>query len=61
MQNQQEFYNTSNTPEETPAPLNERQSHTDPREQPQSQKSTYPSYEEGYSGLSEPDFWPHRG
>jgi len=61
MQNQQEFYDTSNTPEKTPEPINERQSNTDPREQPQSQESTYPSYAEGYSGLSEPDFWPHEG
>ncbi len=61
MQNQQEFYNTSNTPEETPASLNGRQINTDPREQPQSQEYTYPSYGEGYTGLSEPDFWPHEG
>ncbi len=61
MQNQQEFDHTSNTPEETPAPLTGRQSNTDPREQPPSPESTYPSYEEGYPGLSEPDFWPHEG
>jgi hypothetical protein len=53
MQHQQEFDHTSNTPEETPAPLGERQSNTDPREQPPSQESTYRSYEEGYTDLSE--------
>jgi hypothetical protein len=37
MQNQQEFYKQSNTPEETPTPFNERQTNTDPREQPQVQ------------------------
>jgi hypothetical protein len=61
MQNQQEFYNRSNTPEETPAPLNGRQSNTDPREQPQPQEYAYPSYEEGYTSLNEPDFWSHEG
>src|SRR6266700_3417437 len=61
MQNQQEFDHTSNTAEETPAPLNGRQSNTDPREQPQSQEYTYRSYEEGYTSLNEPDFWPHEG
>ena len=59
MQHQQEFDHTSNTPEETPAPLGERQSNTDPREQPPSQAYTYRSYEEGYTDLSERDFWPH--
>src|SRR5215469_15177584 len=61
MQNRQEFYHTSNTPEEAPAPLNGRQSNTDLREQPQSQEYTYRSYEEGYTDLSERDFWPHDG
>src|SRR5258706_7977966 len=69
MQHQQEFDRTSNTPEETPAPLGERQSNTDPREQPPSQESTYRSYEEGheqgyeqgYTGLDERDFWPRDG
>src|SRR5258707_10267139 len=61
MQNQQEFDHRSNTPEETPAPLNERQSNTDPREQPPSQEYTYRSYEEGYTDLSERDFWPREG
>ncbi len=61
MQNQQEFHDTFNTAEVTPAPLNGRQSNTDPREQPQSQEYTYPSYGEGYTGLSEPDFWSHEG
>ena len=61
MQNQQEFYNTSNTPEETPVPLNGRQSNTEPREQTPSQEYTYRSYEEGYTDLSERDFWPQEG
>src|SRR2546421_4741433 len=61
MQNQQEFYDTSNIPQETPAPPGGRQSNTDPREQPQSQEYTYRSYEEGYADLSERDFWPHEG
>src|SRR5437773_2389668 len=62
MQNQQEFDHLSNTPEETPAPRNERQSNTDPREQPPSQEYTYHSYEEGYTtDLSERDFWPREG
>ncbi len=58
MQSQQEFDHTSNTPEETPAPLNERQNNTDPREQPSSQEYRYRSYEEGYT---EQDFWPREG
>ncbi|MGB8347214.1 MAG: DUF4097 family beta strand repeat-containing protein [Ktedonobacteraceae bacterium] len=57
MQNQQEFDQTSNTPEETPAPTYERQSNTDPREQPPAQEYAPRSYEEGYSGLNERDFW----
>src|SRR6266480_4702704 len=61
MQNQQEFDHLSNAPEETPAPLNERQSNTDSREQPPSQEYTYRSYEEGYTDLSERDFWPYEG
>src|SRR5438876_5646725 len=62
MQNQQEFDHLSNTPEETPAPRNERQSNTGPREQPPSQEYTYHSYEEGYTtDLSERDFWPREG
>jgi len=61
MQHQQEFDQTSNTPEETPAPLGERQSNTDPREQPPSHESTYRSYEEGYTDQSERDFWPYEG
>jgi len=61
MQHQQEFDQTSNTPEETPAPLNERQSNTDPREQPPSYESTYRSYEEGYSDQRERDYWPFEG
>ena len=58
MQNQQEFDPMSNTPQETPAPPHERQSNTDPREQPPSQEYTYRPYEEGYTDLSERDFWP---
>jgi Putative adhesin len=61
MQNQQEFDHMSHTPEETSAPPNERQSNTDPREQPPSQEYTYRSYEEGYTDLSERDFWPYEG
>src|SRR5258707_8118987 len=61
MQNQQEFHDTFNTAEVTPAPLNGRQSNTDPREQPQSQEYTYPSYEEGYNGLRAPDYWQQEG
>ena len=61
MQNQQEFYDASNTPEETPVALNKPQSNTDPREQRQSQEYTYRPYEEGYTELSERDFWPHEG
>jgi DUF4097 and DUF4098 domain-containing protein YvlB len=61
MQHQQEFENTSNTPEETPAPLKERQINTDPREQPPSQESTYRSYEAGYTDQSERDYWPFEG
>jgi Putative adhesin len=61
MQHQQEFDQTSNTPEETPAPLGERQINTDPREQPPLQESTYRSYDEGYTDQSERDYWPFEG
>ena len=61
MQNQQEFDYTSNTPEETPAPTYERQSNTDPREQPPAQEYAARSYEEGYAGLNEQDFWSDKG
>jgi len=61
MQHQQEFDHTSNTPGETPAPLNERQVNTDPREQPPSHEFTYRPYEEGYADLSDRDFWPYEG
>jgi hypothetical protein len=61
MQHQQEFDHTSSTPEETPAPLKERQINTDPREQPSSHESTNRSYEEGYTDQSERDFWPYEG
>jgi Toastrack DUF4097 len=61
MQHRQEFDHTSNTPEETPAPLKERQISSDPREQPPSQESTYRSYAEGYTDQSERDYWPFEG
>jgi len=61
MQHQQEFERASNKPEETPAPLKERQINTDPREQPLSQESPYRSYEEGYTDQSEGDYWPFEG
>ncbi len=61
MQHQQEFDHSSNPPQETPAPLTERQINTDPREQPPSQEYTYHSYEEGYTDLRERDFWPLEG
>src|SRR6266480_4911005 len=61
MQHQQEFDHTFSTPEETPAPLKERQINTDPREQPPSHESTYRSYEEGYTDQSERDYWPFEG
>jgi len=61
MQHQQEFDHTSNTPEETPAPLKERQINTDSREQPPSHESTYRSYEQGYTDQSERDYWPFEG
>jgi DUF4097 and DUF4098 domain-containing protein YvlB len=61
MQHQREFDHTSNTPEEMPAPLKERQINTDPREQLSSQASAYHSYEEGYSDQSERDYWPFEG
>ena len=61
MQHQQEFDHTTNTSEETPTPLKERQINTDPREQPLSQGYAYRSYEEGYTDLSERDFWPFEG
>ena len=61
MQHQQEFEHTSNTPEEMPAPLKERQINTDPREQAPSQASTYRSFEEGYADQSERDYWPFEG
>src|SRR5260221_3449443 len=61
MQNQQEFDRTVHTPGQTPTPPNERQSNTDPLEQPPSQEYTYRSYEEGYTDLSERDFWPREG
>src|SRR5438094_8428748 len=61
MQHQQDFDYTSNTPEETPAPLKERQINTDSREQPPSHESMYRSYEEGYTDQSERDYWPLEG
>jgi hypothetical protein len=61
MQNQ-EFYHPSSTPEESPTPSYEYQRNTDPREQPEGAQE-YPSrsYEEGYSGLNEQDFWSGAG
>lgn len=60
MQNQ-EFYHPSNTPEEAPTPSYEYQRNTDPREQPGAQEYPSRSYEEGYSGLNEQDFWSGAG
>jgi len=61
MQNQQEFSYSPHMPEETPTPPGERQSNTEPREQPTVQGSTNRSYEEGYTGLNEQDFWSDKG
>ncbi len=61
MQNQQEFDPRSHTSEEAPAPFNERQRNTDPREQPPLQEHTYRPYEEGYTSLNEQDFWTREG
>jgi hypothetical protein len=61
MQNQQEFYDSSNPPEETLVPSYEYQRYTDPREQQRTQEYTPHSYEEGYSGLNDQDFWSDRG
>jgi len=61
MQNQQEFSHTSDTPEEIPTPFNERQSNNDPREQGPMQEYTDRSYEEGYAGLEDRDFWAGDG
>lgn len=61
MQNQQEFSQSSHTPEERPAPFNERQSNTDPREQAAARGDTYSSYEGGYAGLNEGDLWAGEG
>src|SRR5690242_1319229 len=61
MQNQQEFYHSSNSPQERPVPINERPRNTDPREQPQAPEETYHTYEEGYSGLNERDMWAREG
>jgi hypothetical protein len=61
MQNQQEFDHTSSTAEEAPAPINERQRNTDPREQPAAPENTYRPYEEGYAGMSDQDYWFQEG
>src|SRR5579863_2329060 len=61
MQNEQEFYHPSSTSEETPTPSYERQRNTDPREQPPAQEYTTRSYDEGYTGLNEQDFWSGKG
>jgi hypothetical protein len=61
MQHQQEFDHMSPTPGETPAPFNEHQVNTDPRERQPSQGSSYQSYEEGYTDQRERDYWPFEG
>src|SRR5215831_4121758 len=61
MQHQQEFEHSSSTPEESQAPIKDRQINTDPREQPLSQEPTYRSYEEGYVSQRERDYWPFEG
>ncbi len=62
MQNQQEFYHESNMAGERPEPLYEERPRTvDPREQPPSLEDTSRSYEEGYTGLNERDFWSSEG
>lgn len=61
MQNQQEFYDSSNRSEEMPTPSYEYRPNTDPREQPRAQEYASHSYEEGYSGLNDQDFWSERG
>jgi hypothetical protein len=60
MQNQ-EFHQSSNTSGEMPTPSYEYQRNTDPREQPGAQEYPSRSYEEGYSGLNEQDFWSGAG
>ncbi len=61
MQNQQEFDHTSYTPQAPPAPSYERQINVDPREQPPSPEYIPRTYEEGYTGLNERDFWSAEG
>lgn len=61
MQNQQDFFDSSNTSEEMPTPSYEYRSNTDPREQPAAREYGPHSYEEGYSGLNEQDFWSGKG
>ncbi len=61
MQNQQEFYHSSNASEEMPALSYEYRGNTDPREQPKAQEYTAHSYEGGYSGLNDQDFWSDKG
>lgn len=61
MQNQQEFPQQAFSPQETPAPFNERLINTDPREKASPQADPFPSYEEGYAGSNEGDFWAGEG
>jgi hypothetical protein len=61
MQNQQEFYDPSNSSEETMTPSYEYRRNTDPREQAGAREYASSSYEEGYSGINNQDFWSDRG
>lgn len=61
MQSQQEFYNASHIPEESIASLDQRQRNTDSREQTQLHEETFRSYEDGYPGQNERDFWQSEG
>lgn len=61
MQNQQESDHIRSMAEEAPAPINERQRNTDPREQPAPPENTYRPYEEGYAGMSDQDYWFQEG
>ncbi len=61
MQNQQEFYDSSNASEEMPALSYEYRGNTDPRERPKAQEYPAHSYEGGYSGLNDQDFWSDKG
>jgi hypothetical protein len=61
MQNQQEFDQTPGRAEEARVPINERQRNTDPREQPAPPENTYRSYEGGYAGINDQDYWFQEG